>query len=143
MREEPGLAQHERAHRLKIVDRGLVPQRVERLPRRAVAKLRLVAEREERLRAARGRTCASDRKHFVRGKIGGPTRAWPLGEGAVMADVPAEMGERNKHLARIGKIAAMPCVAQTPCGVDQLREWRLFQPNRKRFVAQNRSFNHP
>ena len=135
MRQEPGLAQHERAHRLKIVDRGLVPERVERLPRRAVAKLRLVAEREERLRAAGGRARASDREHFVRGKIRGLSRAWPLGESAIMADVPAEMGERNKHLARIRKIAAMPLVAQTPCGVDQLREWRLFQPNRKRFVA--------
>ena len=135
MRQESRLAQHERAHRLEIVDRGFVPERVERLPGGAVAKLRLVAEREERLRAAGGRACASDRKHVVRGKVGGLARAWPLGEGAIVADVPAKMGERNEHLARIRKMAPMPLVAQTTRGVDQLRERRLLQPDRKRLVA--------
>ena len=142
MRQQSRLAQHERAHRLEIVDRGLVPERVQRLPGGAVAQLRLVAEREERLGAAGGRACAGDRKHLVRGKIGGLARAWPLGEGAIVADVPTKMGERNEHLARIRDMAAMPLVAQTTRGVDQLRERRLFEPDRKRLVARIRSFTH-
>jgi hypothetical protein len=52
-----------------------------------------------------------------------------------MADVPAEMGERNKHLARVRKIAAVSVVAQTSRRFDQLRERRLFQPDGKRLVA--------
>ena len=142
MRQEAGLAQHERAHRLEIVDRGLMPERVERLPGGAVAQLRLVAEREQRLRAAGGRAGASDRKHVVRGKVGGLARAWPLGEGAIVADVATKMRERNEHLARIRKMAPMPLVAQTTRGVDQLRERRLFEPDRKRLVARIRSFTH-
>ena len=135
MRQEPGLAQYERAHRPEIFDRRFIAECVERLSGGAVAKLRLVAKREEGLRAAGGRSGARDREHFVRGKVRGPPRAWPLREGAIMADVPAEMGERDKHLARVRKIAAMPLVAQTASGVDQLRERRLFQPDRKRLVA--------
>ena len=99
--EQSGLAQHERAHRLKIIDRGFVRERVERLPRGAVAQLRLVAEREQRLRAARRSAGASDRKHFVCGKVGGLPRARALGEGAIVADVSTKMRERNEHLARI------------------------------------------
>ena len=52
-----------------------------------------------------------------------------------MADIPAKMGERNEHLARIGDMAAMPLVAQTSRGIDQLRERGLFEPNKKRVVA--------
>ena len=140
VRQQSGLAQHQRAHRLKIIDRGFVPERVERLARGAVAKLGLVAQREQRLGAARGRARASDRQHFVRGKVGGLPRARAFGEGAIVADVPAEVGERNEHLARIRDVAPMPLVAQTARGVDQFRERRLLQPERKRLVAR---FAHP
>ena len=135
VRQEAGLAQHQRAHRLEIVDRGFVPERVERLAGGAVAQLRLVAQREQRLRAARGRPCACDREYLLRRKIARLACARPFGEGAIVADVPAEMGERNEHLARVREVAAMPLVAQTARGVDQLRERRLFEPDRKRLVA--------
>ena len=137
VRQESGLAQHKRAHRLEIVDRGFVSERVERFARGAVAKLRLVAEREQRLRAAGGRAGAGDRKHLVRGEIGGSPRARPLGEGAIVADVPAKMGERNEHLARVGKMAPMPLVAQTPGGFDQFGQRRLLEPNGKRARRSN------
>src|SRR3984885_8027576 len=135
VRQQSGLAQHERAHRLEIVDCGSVPERVEGLPGGAVAHLRLIAEREERLRAAGGRPGARYRDHLLCRKIGAPSCAWPLGESAVMTDVPAEMGERNEPLARVRKMTAMSLIAQTARGVDQLRERRLFQPDRKRLVA--------
>ena len=66
VRQEAGLAQHKRAHRLKIIDGGLVSERVQRLARRAIAQLRLVAEREQSLRAAGGGSGAGDGEHLVR-----------------------------------------------------------------------------
>ena len=47
VRQESGVVQHKCAYRLKIVDGGFVSERVERLAGGAVAKLRLVAEREQ------------------------------------------------------------------------------------------------
>ena len=129
VRQEAGLAQHKRAHRLKIIDGGLVSERVQRLASRAIAQLRLVAEREQSLRAAGGRSGAGDGEHFVRRQIGGFPRARPLGEGAIVADVTAKMGERNEHLARIRHEAPVPFVAQASRGVDQLRERGLFEPD--------------
>ena len=142
VRQQSGLAQHQRAHRLEIIDRGLVSERVQRLPGGAVAQLRLVAEREKRLRAAGGGSGAGDGEHLVRGQIGRPSRARPLGEGAIMADIPAQMGERNEHLARIRDMAAMPLVAQASRRVDQLRERGLFEPDQKRVIAQIAHRNH-
>ena len=129
MRQQSGLAQHERAHRLKIIDGGLVSERVQRLARRAIAQLRLVAEREQRLRAAGGRSGAGDGEHFIRGQIGGLPRARPLGEGAIVADVTAKMGKRNEHLTRIRDETPVPLVAQASRGVGQLCERSLFEPD--------------
>ena len=135
VRQEAGLTQHKRAHRLEIADRGFISERIQRLARGAVAKLRLVAEGEQRLRAAGGRTGAGDGQHLVRSEIRGAPRARPLGEGAIVTDIPAKMGERNEHLARVGDVAPMGLVAQAPGGFGQLRERRLFEPNGKRAVA--------
>ena len=62
VRQQAGLAQHQRAHRGEIGDRRLVAERVERLARRAVAQLGLVAEREQRLVAAGRLAGAGDRQ---------------------------------------------------------------------------------
>src|SRR6516165_3932148 len=86
------------------------------------------------------RTCASDHKHIIRRKIGRPSRAWSLREGAIMADIPAKMCQRYKHLERIRDKSAMPLVAQTLCSIDQLRERSLFDPDKKRVIAR---FDHP
>ena len=67
MRQQSCLAQHQRAHRLEIVDGGFVSERVQRVPGSAVAKLRLIAEREKGLRAAGGRPGAGDGEHLIRG----------------------------------------------------------------------------
>jgi hypothetical protein len=58
--QQSGLAHHERAHRPEIIDSGFVSERVQRLPRGAVARLRLIPEREQRLRAVGGRSGAGD-----------------------------------------------------------------------------------
>ena len=67
MRQQPGLAQHQRAHRLEVADGRFVSERVQCLPGGAVAQLRLVAKREQRLRAAGGGPGAGDGEHLVRG----------------------------------------------------------------------------
>ena len=142
VRQQSCLAQHQRAHRLEIVDGGFVSERVQRLPGGAVAHLRLVAKREKRLRAAGGGSGAGDCEHLVRGKIGRPSGAWPLGEGAIVADIPAKMGERNKHFARIRDVAAMPLVAQTSRCLDQFRERGLFESDKERVIARIAHRNH-
>src|SRR5438445_143488 len=65
----------------------------------AVAQLRLVAEREQCLLAARGMTRPRDGQRFVEGQICPlvPTRR--LGKRAVMANVTAKLRQRNKNLA--------------------------------------------
>ena len=60
-----------------------------------------------------------------------------------MADIPAKMGERDEYLARIGDMAAMPLVAQTARGIDQVGERGLFEPNKKRVIARIAHRNHP
>ena len=67
MWQQSGLSQNQRAHRLKIIDGGFVPECVERFPGGPVAQLWLIAEREERLRAAGGRSGSGDREHLIRG----------------------------------------------------------------------------
>ena len=84
-----------------------------------VAKLGLVAEGEQRFFAARGGTSARDLQHFVRREISplaGPRR---VGEGAVVANVTAELGERDEHLARVRDHVAMAAVSQRRCRGEQ------------------------
>jgi hypothetical protein len=89
--------------------------------------------RSDRVRRDRDRRAGRCRTHLIRGEIRRPSRAWPLGEGAVMADIPATMGERDENLARIGDMAAMPLIAQTSREIDQLRG--LFEPDKEGVIA--------
>jgi hypothetical protein len=65
VRQEPGFAQHQRAHRSEVIDRGPVAEPVERAPRRLVFELRLVTQREQRLMAAGLHARARDREHLA------------------------------------------------------------------------------
>ena len=107
MRQQPGLAQHQLRHRGEVGEGGLVAEPGQRLARRAVAQFRLVAQREERLMAAGARPGRGDRQHLVGIEIGGLAAARRMGEGAVVADVAAQLGQRDEDLARIGDEAAM------------------------------------
>ena len=62
----PVSLQHQRAHRAQVVDRGRVAERRQRLARRAVAQLRLVAQGEQRLGAACRGAGAGDGQHLPR-----------------------------------------------------------------------------
>ena len=112
VRQQAGLAQHQSAHRGEIRDRRLVAERRQRLARGVVAQLRLVAEGEQRLGAARRRAGPGDGQHLIRRQEGRLARLGPFGEGAVVANIAAEMGERNEHLARIGDQPAVAAIAQ-------------------------------
>jgi hypothetical protein len=135
MRQKPRFAQHERAHRLEILDGGFTSERIQRLSRGSVAKFRLVAECEKRLRATGRRSGASDGKHIAGGKIGGLPCAWSFGESAIVADVSTKMGEGYEYLAGIREVTAMPLIAQPSRCRDQLRERSLFKPDKKRVIA--------
>ena len=69
---------------------------------RAKATCALVTDEAGRLAGAR------DLQHFVRRQEGPLSLPRWMGEGAIVADVAAQMGERNEHLARIALHGAMP-----------------------------------
>ena len=70
--------------------------------RRPVAKLRFVAESEQRFLATGPDPGACDDPHGVARQIGRLTGARRMGKGAVVADVAAKLGQRNEDLAGIG-----------------------------------------
>ena len=61
----PGLLEHEPRAALEVLERRLAAERAQLLARDLVAQLRLVAEREERLAAARRGAGARDREHLA------------------------------------------------------------------------------
>jgi hypothetical protein len=65
VRQQGGLAQHQRTHGDEVLDGRGIPQRGQGLARRAVAQLRLVAQREQGLGAAGRLAGAGDRQHLV------------------------------------------------------------------------------
>ncbi len=112
MRQQPGLGHHRTAHLGEVGDGAGESQRGQRLGGGAVAQLRLVAEREEGLLAAGGRAGTGNGEDLVLHEVGRAARTRPLGKGAVMADVAAELGERDEDLARIGDEPRMGGIAQ-------------------------------
>ena len=66
------------------------------------ARLGAVAEGEQGLLAAQLAAGLGDREHLVGAHGVGPRVVVGVGEGAVGADVPAEVGQRDEDLARVG-----------------------------------------
>ena len=85
----------------EIRDGRLVTERGQRLARDAVAALRLVAEREQRLVAAGPGAGLGDGNGLVDRQIWRAQVARRLGERAVAADVTAEPRQRDEHLGRV------------------------------------------
>ena len=102
VREQAGLVENGLGRPRQVLERRLAAQLGKLLPGDPVAQLRLVAEREERLVAAGRRARPRDRQHLVdrhEGALAAPRRP---GERAVVADVPAELRQRDEHLRRVG-----------------------------------------
>ena len=79
VRQQAGLLEHEPRAAREVLERRLAAERAQLLARDLVAELGLVAEREERLAAARRRARARDREHLV---LGHDTRARRAAAGA-------------------------------------------------------------
>ncbi len=112
VRQQFRLAPHELAHGGQILERGGVAARRKLLARRAVAQLRLVAEREERLVAPCFAPGASDGEHLVRTQVCRLAGTRRLRERAVAADVAAQARQRNEDLPRVRHDAAVARIAQ-------------------------------
>ena len=102
VREEARLGEYELAHAREIFDRRLAAELGELLARGAVAALRLVPEGEERLVAAGLRPRARHLEHLVRPHVRALSAARGLREGAVVADVAAELRQRDEDLWGVG-----------------------------------------
>ncbi len=102
MGKEPGLREDEVGHARQVLDRRPAAELGQLLARGAVAKLGLVAEGEERLVAARLGARAGDGQHLVRRHERALAPARGLREGAVVADVAAELRQRDEDLRGVG-----------------------------------------
>ena len=101
VRQQTGVLQHGARSLREVGQGGVMAEANELVGGAAVAALRLVAEREQRLLAARGRPGPRDGEHFVEGQIGALVLARGMSEHAVMADVAAKPCERDENLARV------------------------------------------
>ncbi len=112
VRQEAGFFQHQLGHFGEIREGGVVAEPGQSLAGGAVAQLGLVAQREQRLPAAGLGAGAGDRHHLFGVEIGRLAAPRRMREGAVMANIAAQLGQRDEHLARIGDEAAMTAVAR-------------------------------
>ena len=108
VRQQAGLLQHPDGHRAHVGQRVVVAVRVQPLARLLPARLRPVPEREEGFLAAERRAIARDLKHLVRGQERAVQPPRHRHERAVGAAVPAQPGERDEDLARVGDHAGPP-----------------------------------
>jgi hypothetical protein len=115
MRQEAGFLEDEAGAALEVPERRLAAERPELLAGDLVAKLGLVAEREQRLAAAGGGTGARDLEHLVLGHVRALAALRRASEGAVPADVAAQRRQRDEHLRRVGddwRAAQAACLDQ-------------------------------
>ncbi len=102
MRQQPGLLQNGDGRRPQIPGGRVVAVRIQPLARGGPAILRAVPQGEQRLRASCRRALAGDVDDLVEIQIGRGQPPRDGREGAVMAPVPAQPGQRDEHLRRIG-----------------------------------------
>ena len=112
VRQKPRLFEDDPAHLGEIFERRRMAQPRQLVPRCRIAELRLVAEGEQGLLAAGRRAAPCDIEDFVAGEVGAAELLGGLGEHAIMANVPAELGERDEDLLGEADDAAMPGIAQ-------------------------------
>ena len=128
MGQQPGFTQHQITHGHQVFDGAGMAHFRQGVARLAPAQFGLIAQRKQRFRATCLGAGTRNRQHFVWRQIRRTSRTGFFGEGAVMADIAAELGQRNEDLARIGQHAPMPCIAQSRGFFHQFRQWRSFQP---------------
>ena len=114
MGEQPGLVEHQLAHRGQVVDRRRVAVLVEPRPRDRIPVLRPLAEREQRLMTSGRRATPRDAQDLLGREVrrGQPGRR--LRERAVPALVAAQHRERDEHLRRVGDAPPVSAVTHGP-----------------------------
>ena len=127
MRQQPGFLQYPDGHRADVGQRVVVAVRVQPLAGLLPAGLRAVPQREEGLLAAQGRAVAGDLKNLVRAQERAVQPPRHRDERAVGAPVPAEPGQRDEYLARVGDDAraargGQPRVTHPPGVPEQRRQ---------------------
>jgi len=119
MRQQSRLLVH-RARGLREIRKGRrMSETSELIGGRSVAQLRLIAEREQGFLASRRLTRPRDGKRFIEREIGTLILARRTGKRAVVAHVAAELGQRNKDLARIRDDGAVGGVAPSGSRAQQ------------------------
>ena len=119
MRQQTGFREDEARGFRQIRQRRPMPEAIELGARRPVAQLRLVAEREQRLLATRVAPGARNLAHRVMRQVCRLAGARRVRKRAVVADVTAELGQRDEDLAGIGQQRTMPLVAAPRRGRQQ------------------------
>ena len=106
VRQQPGLLQHSDGHRAHVGERGVVALLIEPLLRLRPAVLGPVTEGEQRLEAAHLGTLSRDLEDLVGREVRRPSLArrvaGRLHEGAVVAPVAAQAGDRDEDLGGVG-----------------------------------------
>ena len=123
--EEAGFLQYESAHVDEVVDSGGETVVLQPFLRQRVAQLGALAQGEERLVATGFLAGAGDAQDLLGGEVGGGEAGGRFGEGAVAAAVPAEHGEGDEDLGRVGHPAAVSLVPHAAGQCRQVSQWHL------------------
>ena len=122
VRQQAGFAQHQFAHGFQIMQRAAIAKLAQGFAHLGKQRLRAVAEREQRLGAAQLLACLRDRENFV-GRHGVRARVAGIAAvGAVSAIIAAEVGQRDKHLARVGDDAGTILLLEGARSRQQIRQ---------------------
>ena len=108
MRQKAGFFQHQRSHIRQIVERAGKATVRKPFTRRRIAILRPVAQRKQRLPASLRFPGACNFQNFLwfKKRCGQLRRA--MRKCTIMANIPAQFGQRNEDLARISYDRSMP-----------------------------------
>ena len=124
VRQQARLVEHRLGGAGEVLERRRAAERGQLLARRPVPQLRLVAEREQRLAAAGGRAGAGDVQNLVERQVRALAALRRRRERAVVADVAAELRQRDEDLRRVRDEPAAAAVTDGPRLRAQLVERR-------------------
>jgi hypothetical protein len=114
VRQESRLLEDEARAPGEVLERRAASERRQLLPRDSVAPLRLVPEREERLVTPRSDPRPSHVEDLVLAQVRTLAAPRRLRERAVMADVAAELRQRDEDLGRVRHERAVALIPEPP-----------------------------
>jgi hypothetical protein len=114
MRQKTGFVESGLAHLGEIRDRRPMAERRKFLACLSVAQLRFVTEREQGFRAAGFGARPRNGENLITREITAFALPRRPGEGAIGADVAAEMRQRNEHFPGMADERAVPFITQHP-----------------------------